>query len=320
VETCLDSGSWDLFRRKSALRRGDAGGRGNIGRRIQTAEQKNGVDGQHKFPVTIEDLLKYYPTCPPDAFTNIDEFIYNPYLNKLEENDRCVRVALRNWCLILRGWNVFDFNTYYHTTGVKPYFNGYARTSTNIYYSVEKSLSIANKLLLFQFNNNKNDVFNFLQTLYNIVDKKIPKLNSLCIHSAPSAGKNYFFDAVASYFLNYGMFGTANKNNNFTWADGAGKRIVIWNEPNYEQYHIETMKELLGGATTRVHVKYKGDQSLQRPPIILLTNNYLSICNEPLFADRLRTYKWQAAPFLKNCDKKLNPLFFLKLLLQWNVV
>lgn len=35
------------------------------------------------------------------------------------------------------------------------------------------------------------------------------------------------------------MFGTANKNNNFTWADGAGKRIVIWNEPNYETHHIK---------------------------------------------------------------------------------
>jgi len=129
--------------------------------------------------MNIEDLLKYYPTCPPDAFVNIDEFVYNPVLNKLEENDRCVRVALRNWCLILRGWNIFDFNTYYHTSGVKPYFNGYVRTSSNIYYSVEKSLQIANQLLSFQFQNNNNDIFNFLQTLYFIVYKKVPKLNSL---------------------------------------------------------------------------------------------------------------------------------------------
>lgn len=195
---------------------------------------------------------------------------------------------MRNWCLIIRGWNIFDFNIYYHTTGVKPYFNGYGRTEANIYYSVEKSLSIANELLMYQFQNDKNNVLNFLTTLYNTVDKKVPKLNSLCIYSAPSAGKNYFFDAVASFFINYGMFGTANKNNNFTWADGAGKRIVIWNEPNYEQYHIEKMKELLGGDTTRLHVKYKGDQPLQGPPIILLTNNYLSICNDPLFADQLK--------------------------------
>lgn len=94
----------------------------------------------------------------------------------------------------------------------------------------------------------------------------------MCIYSPPSlAGKNFFFGAVASYFLNYGMFGTGIiKNNNFTWADGAGKRLVIWNEPNYEQHHIEKMKELLGGDTTRVHVKYKGDQPL-RP-----TNHFIN--------------------------------------------
>jgi len=41
--------------------------------------------------------------------------------------------------------------------------------------------------------------------------------------------------------------GTANKNINFSWADGAGKRLVLWNEPNNESYHIEKIKELLGG-------------------------------------------------------------------------
>jgi len=69
-----------------------------------------------------------------------------------------------------------------------------------------------------------------------------------------------------------------------------------------------------------VHVKYKGDQPLQGPPIILLTNNYLSICNDPLFADRLVTYKWQATPFLKEYNKKINPLFFFKLLVNWKIV
>lgn len=45
------------------------------------------------------------------------------------------------------------------------------------------------------------------------------------------------------------------------------------------------MKKLLGGDTTRVHVKYKGDQPLQGPPIFLLSNNHLNICNNQAFAD-----------------------------------
>ncbi|KAF0742246.1 NS2 [Aphis craccivora] len=247
VETCIDECTWDIFGGKSALRRGNAGGRGHIGRRVQTAKSKDGVDIDGSFPVTIEDLFKYYPTCPPDAFINIKEFNLNPILNKYDETDRNIRLQLRNWCNVIRDWDIFDFNTCYHTSGVKPYFNAYSRTSTSVYYSVENSLRIANELLLYQFQNDEILVKHFLNTLYNVLDKKIPKLNSICIYSPPSAGKNFFFDAVASYFLNYGMFGTANKNNNFTWADGVGKRLVIWNEPNYEQAHIEKMKELLGG-------------------------------------------------------------------------
>lgn len=108
------------------------------------------------------------------------------------------------------------------------------------------------------------------------------------------------------------MFGTANKTNNFSWADGAGRHLVLWNEPNYEQCHVEKIKELLGGNTTRIHVKYKGDQPIQGPPVIILTNNNLNICNDPAFKDRLVTYKWRSAPFLKQYDKKINPLVFIK--------
>lgn len=73
--------------------------------------------------------------------------------------------------------------------------------------------------------------------------------------------------------------------------NGAGKRLVLWNEPNYDRNHIEKMKEILGGDTTRIKVKYQGDQPLQGPPTILLTNNELNICHDPAFADRLFTYR-----------------------------
>lgn len=153
----------------------------------------------------------------------------------------------------------------------------------------------------------------------NVCDKRVPKLNTLCVISPPSAGKNYFFDAVAAYFVNYGMYGTANKMNNFSWADGAGKRIVLWNEPNYEQFHLEKIKEILGGDTTRVHVKYKNDQALQGPPVIILTNRQLNICSDPAFTDRMRTYQWRNASFLKDKTHKLNPLFFYELLKRYNI-
>jgi hypothetical protein len=83
---------------------------------------------------------------------------------------------------------------------------------------------------------------------------------------------------------------------------------------------LEKMKELLGGDTTRVHVKYKNDVPLQGPPIILLTNHYLSIINDPSFKDRLSVHTWISAPFLKMYDKKLSPLFFYHLLNKYNII
>ena len=272
------------------------------------------------YPTSLKNLLYQYPCCPPDAFTNIKEFYLNSRLNTILEEDKKCKVALRNWCAIIRDWSINEFVEYYNKPNVKPYFNAYARGPGTVYYDIDRSVSIASELLMYQFENNEGFICRFLQTLVNILDKKIPKRNSMLIHSPPSAGKNYFFDAVAAFFLNYGMFGTANKTNNFSFSDGAGKRLVIWNEPNYEVYHLEKMKELLGGDTTRVHVKYKNDVPLQGPPIILLTNHYLSIINDPSFKDRLSVYTWISAPFLKMYDKKLSPLFFYHLLNKYNII
>ncbi|KAF0742245.1 Capsid protein VP1, partial [Aphis craccivora] len=164
VEACIDEGSWDIFGRKSALRSGNEGSRGHIGRRVQTAESQNGNHDNGSLPVTIDELLKYYPTCPPDAFINIKEFYLNPALNRYDETDRNVRLQLRNWCNVIRDWDLYDFNTYYHTTGVKPYFNAYSRTSVSVYYSVEKSINIANELLRYQFENDEIVIKQFLNT------------------------------------------------------------------------------------------------------------------------------------------------------------
>jgi len=148
----------------------------------------------------------------------------------------------------VRKWKVKGFR--YSNPYVKPYFNGYARHFDDMYYFVDQSLTMSVDLLELQFDGDHELIVQFLTDVYNIVDKKIPERNGVAIISPPSAGKNCFFDDIASFFLNYGMFGTANKTYNCTWADGAGKRLVLWNNPNYEQYRIEKIKELLGGDTT----------------------------------------------------------------------
>lgn len=178
-------------------------------------------------PKNVMDLIKYYPCCPPDAFINIKEFYDNPYVNSIPDNHKSISMSLRNWAAKLRHWRTRGFVRYYSDNRVKPYFNAYARPVIDYYFDVETSVDIANKLLLYQFDNEREHIVKFLTDLFNVIDFIIPKFNSMCIESPPSAGKNFFFDAVAAFHLNYGMFGTPNKTDNFSWMDGAGKRLVL---------------------------------------------------------------------------------------------
>lgn len=270
-------------------------------------------------PRTIEELLYQYPTCPPQAYKKIKEFVNNPNVNRTLENCRYAQVDVRNWCAKLNMWTLKEFEMYYSDVTVKPYWNGYNRMRNDVYYDIAESVDIAEKLLFHQFRNDVDMVEEFLKCLLNIVDKRIPKLNTLAVYAPPNSGKNFFFDAVAAFFINYGTIGTANKTNNFAFAEAADKRLVLWNEPNYESCHIEKLKEILGGDTTKVHVKYHNDQSLQGPPVIILTNDNLNIFGMSAFRTRIKLYKWRSAEFLREYDRKINPLFLIPLLNKYNL-
>ena len=142
----------------------------------------------------------------------------------------------------------------------------------------------------------------------------------MVIMSPPSAGKNYFFDAVKDFYLNCGHLCNANKFNNFPFQDAEGRRIVLWNEPNYSPEFLEQIKEILGGDSTVVNVKYQHDTPVYRTPVIVLTNQKVSFMGHHAFADRLKVFNWQAAPFLQHMDKKPNPLAVYHFFKKYNLV
>lgn len=75
--------------------------------------------------------------------------------------------------------------------------------------------------------------FPIYKNLYNVVEKY-----TICIRFPPSAGKLFFSIQYMYLFSNSDIFGTANKTNNFTWADSSGGHLVMWNEPNNIQRHV----------------------------------------------------------------------------------
>lgn len=188
-----------------------------------------------------------------------------------------------------------------------------------VYGNREDSLDIVNQLLRFQFNDDDAEICKFLQALVDVLDRKIPKCNSLSILSPPSAGKNFFMDMIFALCLNYGQLGQANKNNVFAFQEAPNKRVLVWNEPNYESGLTDTIKMMLGGDPYTVRVKHNMDTHVKRTPVIILTNQMVNFMFDIAFRDRLIQFNWKEAPFLKNIDYKPYPMCFFDLLNKYNI-
>lgn len=194
------------------------------------------------------------------------------------------------------------------------------------YYSLRESFLIVDKLLNFQFDGDEALIKNFLQSLVNVLDwqpESRPgsniKCNTFLVYSPPSGGKNFFFDTIFTLLLNLGQLGTANKSNNFAFQDAANRRVILWNEPNYESSCTDYLKTLFEGGDTKVRVKMLGDSHIKRTPIIILTNNVVNFMNDIAFKDRIKQFKWKAAPLLKDCKLKPYPLVFFDILLKYKI-
>ena len=99
-------------------------------------------------------------------------------------------------------------------------------------------------MLAYQFDDDVVQIKSFLTTFYNILERKLPKCNTICVWSPPSAGKNFFFDVYLHYLMDYGQLGIMNKTNNFSLQEATSKRVLLWNEPNYEDAYTDTLKML----------------------------------------------------------------------------
>lgn len=266
------------------------------------------------------DMFKMYPMSPVEGILNHPNWLLDEDLKFLNAEDKEVKAALNNWTKQLCAWNIEDYNVVYSQENCKPVFSaGYGKVE-DYYYDVKTSVAVLEELLMFQFGNDEEYVSHFVTDLFNVLERKIPKSNALLVISPPSAGKNYFFDCIKDYYINVGHVSKLNKWNSFPLQDAEGRRLVFINEPNYSEEWIDTLKMLCGGDSTNVSVKYKAEAPIYRTPILILTNNHISIMSHPAFVDRVKQYKWQSAAYLKDYDKKPNPLATYELFKKYNLV
>lgn len=154
-------------------------------------------------------------------------------------SDKCFQRALQYTRNILCKFTYQDFLKLYNNQVAPPLFCALDGKINDYYYEPEESADILSELLHYQFNftddgiHTETKVREFLQTLYDILEKKRQKQNSILIISPPTAGKKIFIDCVTAFYLNVGQIANFNKWCQFPLNDAVERRVNIWNEPNF---------------------------------------------------------------------------------------
>lgn len=305
----------------------DVGGRSNQRRKKREGykEMEETKKRRHtKWQLVSQKVFKLLETtaiCPLEAIKSEPCFLNDDMLTDPENSSR-VNEAIKIWSYKINNFLLRDFyNMYYANTLENLIFS-----RSKVYYNLKESTKILDKILIHQFNDDEGDIKEFLQWLVNVVDKQPEgnpfantKFNTFLVHSPPSAGKNFFMDTLLSLLLNVGQLGSANKTNNFAFQDAANRRIILWNEPNYESSMTDYLKTLFEGGDTKVRVKMMGDTHVKRTPVLILTNNHVNFMSDPAFKDRIKQYKWKTSPFLKEFLLKPHPLSFFEILLKYKI-
>nr|QOD39597.1 NS1 [uncultured densovirus] len=282
--------------------------------------KKRRMGAQERIQLRTVEILETYPICPPEAIVKHRVWRDDPDLRFKGVCDREIKAAICSFKDSLTTYSMTDYQEMYNKETCQPIFSAGFGNFETYYYNIENSVKIMDQLVQFQCGDDEDATLDFVTTVYNVLERKIPKLNCVVIYSPPSAGKNYFFDAVKDYYLNCGHLCNANKFNSFPFQDAEGRRIVLWNEPNYSPDFLEPIKEILGGDSTSVNVKYQHDTPVYRTPVIVLTNNQVTFMGHNAFKDRIRIFNWMAAPFLAAFDKKPNPLAVYHFFKKYNLV
>lgn len=260
----------------------------------------------------IFELLQAWHPAPLQTIRSVEVFKQTSILTN-PKNDAYVNKAIQLYSDTLVGYRMRDFYNVLECCPHPIFYKGV------LYGNVEESTDILVELMKFQFDDQEERIVNFLQYLIDILDRRIPKRNCLVLYSPPSAGKNFFIDMICAIIVNYGQLGQANRHNLFAFQEAPNKRMLIWNEPNYESSMTDTIKMMFAGDPYNVRVKHSPDTPVTKTPVIVMTNNTCPFMGDPAFKDRIKMFQWKPALFLKDINFKPHPMSFFHLLNKYNI-
>lgn len=162
----------------------------------------------------------------------------------------------------------------------------------------------------------------FCDEIVTLMDHKARKQNTLILKGSPNSGKTFIAKSIEKACIFYGEISQCTGGYAFLWQDCVNKRVIVINEPFFDNCMIETLKVILEGTGTFVHKKNCSDEYLTPTPILITSNNDVWVqcpnAEEAIRARCLNIYdKLKPCPFLKLVRKDLHPRWLNILLIRY---
>ena len=265
--------------------------KGNSGRRwVSVGKKSISLDSR------MRDFILEHLHVPLDSIVRSEQWLNSEF--------RFIRTGnkdFQNVCdTITAEWVHYSLEDLYYFWNGKPFafWNDEKWLRINgRRYDVQESTDVAEKLLLFQFGA-EDAIKSFLEDVVSLLDRRNAKKHCLETESPPSAGKNYFFDPIFLFMGSMGQIGNANRNNMFAFDNCFNKRVLLFNEPRFENSFREQLLMLFAGDKFSAQGKYKNIAEIVKTPVVVLTNSS-PFPNAPCWNDRMYRYRWRRCDFLK---------------------
>nr|QTZ83199.1 MAG: nonstructural protein [Tarsiger cyanurus parvoviridae sp.] len=159
----------------------------------------------------------------------------------------------------------------------------------------------------------------FLDDLFNVLTKSVPKKNTLMLEGGANGFKSFVVRSLIPFFMTWGeVHGSGNYQ--FMFQGCLDKALIICEEPMFEPATAEQAKQVLEGAPTQIQVKMKPPAILQPTPVLITSNNPLwKWCESArdAFKARMFHYKIKPWPLKKNQKLLINPAFWKQSYNEW---
>lgn len=263
----------------------------------------------------IFNFLRNHYITPPINCCLVDKWFTSDLINITPLNKNFME-AINTFHRYI--WNKGPVEIYNLYKDTDIYFSC---TSSKLYgyHKLPESVDILMSFLMFQFQEEKDVVIPFLDTLYKHLHRNNGKMNTIWFKGPPNCGKSWFMRSLESLCLSVGKTSILNRNNSFPFSSCINTNLIIMDELNYEpERYTDTLKLLFGGDPISVSVKYENDRLLLKTPIILASNGDC-IPNVDFFMCRVQKYEWEECK-LDIFSKNLHPWAFIKLWEKFGII